>query len=100
MPDLSILSVCFHCETSTNFLHKFGKKFWVLTCSNDDMEMCCHDTVGDDLYVALFVVSVQGIDKELLIGRCTKDVLLVVATVIYVVETIRYVVAGGARHGK
>jgi len=62
--------------------------------------MCLHYTVSKYLYVTFLIIFVQQIKKGLFVGSRSEYGVFVVTTIVYMVKTIRYVVASAPRHDK
>ncbi len=64
------------------------------------MKMCLHYAVSKYLYITFPIISVQQIKEELFVRSRSEYGIFVVTTIVYVVETIRYVVASCSGHDK
>jgi hypothetical protein len=64
------------------------------------MKMCLHYAVSKYLYVTFPIISVQQIKEELFVRSSSEYGVFVVTTIVYMVKTIRYVVASASRHDK
>lgn len=64
------------------------------------MEMVIHNTICDDVNITIFLVFKKQTQKQLFVVRCSEYGLFVVATVVYMVETVGFEISQRSGHRK